>query len=245
MPQYASLSLDRITFPAIDGRLLELRGLPLTKRDLFVHKWAEWRELAGDIESLADFTARYDRLKASGRPNPEHDAEFRRATNWLLQFIVATDPMDDATVPLIEVVDAATVVGLLLGKDGGKSVIEAIEFPERPEKATGEPLPENVDGSTHLMAALMAYCEGDLDKAKQVASTVPYAELLAILDEYNRIMEQSRKDAEKAAKGGKPEDEDLKLSEDELKALAQEFYDDVDNLVRQQGVIENGESVGS
>jgi hypothetical protein len=209
MPKIAHLDMDRITFEGTDGQLYELRGLPLSKRDLFIRQWGQWRTMAQGIEDLGNFIACYDRLMPDGTPNPNHDAEFRRATDWLLQYVVATDPITDQQSSLLAICDAATVVGLLLSKDGGKSVIEAIEFPERKPKQDAELLPEDVDATTHLMAALIDYCGGDAIRARQLASEMPYGELMALLDEHNRLLDKAQGKQSKHSQGGKDFENDI------------------------------------
>jgi hypothetical protein len=165
--------------------------------------------MAQGVNDLENFIDCYDRLMPDGTPNPNHDAEFRRATDWLLQYVVATDPITEQQSPLLDICDAATVVGLLLSKDGGKSVIEAIEFPERKTKENAELLPEDVDATTHLLAALIDYCGGDATKARQLASDMPYGELMALLDEHNRLLDKAQGNQSNPNQGGKDFENDI------------------------------------
>jgi hypothetical protein len=193
MPSYAHLDATRLTFYGTDGMLYELRSLPLAKRDLFINEWGKFRSAAVEVEDLGDFCDRYDRLKPDGTPNPNHDADFRRLTNWLLAYIVAHEPISGGKVSLLDVIDASTVVGLLLSKDGGPSVLEQIEFPPPKEKAPkGEPLPDGVDPTGHALASLATYTDGDLSKALELASDEPYQELREVMAESYRLSQEAQ-----------------------------------------------------
>lgn len=248
MPSYAHFDCDRLTFLGTDGLLYELRGLPLAKRDLFVVQWSKWRAMAGDVADLPDFVERYDRLLIDGSPNPNHDAEFRRLTEWLLRYLVAYDTIDGTQRKLLDLVDAATVVGLLLSKDGGPSVVEALEFPARKEgDKPGKPLPDGVDPTAHSLAVLMSYCDGDVVKALEMAQTLPHGELMAILDEHNRLMDEAQRQAKGKDKdsiwataddGPAQKDDDWgKLTEDDFRQLAEEFKADQLAIISGAGAI--------
>jgi hypothetical protein len=253
MPTYAHLDANRLTFYGTDGLLYELRSLPLAKRDLFINEWVKFKGMAAGVEDLADFCDRYDRLKPDGTPNPNHDADFRRMTNWLLSYIVAHDPIENSTSKLLDLVDASTVVGLLLSKDGGPSIIEQLEFPQpKADAPKGEPLPDDVDPTAHAMAALVTYCDGDVSKAIDLAQTAPHNELQDILAEHNRLAERAHKKAQGKGKESiwatdegqpaAPKDEDWdKLSEDDFRAMAEEFKRDQLQIISTAGAI-NGES---
>lgn len=210
MPSYAHLDKDRFTFYGTDGRLYELRGLPINRRDLFVVKWAEWIAVLDDVTDFSDFIQKYDLLLADGSPNPYYDNEFCKLTNWLLSYLIVFDPIDATKIRLIDVVDAETVVGLLISHEGSPSVVEQLEFP-KPKEKPSKPLPEGVDSMAHIKAALATHVNGDLQQVEALCDSVPANELMAILEETNRLLKIS-KDGDDS-KADKPTTNDEALTE--------------------------------
>lgn len=210
MPSYAHLDKDRFTFYGTDSRLYELRGLPINRRDLFVIKWTEWLSMLGDITDFGGFIQKYDLLLADGSPNAEYDQEFRKLTNWLLSYLVVFEPIDATKTKLIDVVDAETVVGLLISHEGSPSVIEQLEFP-KPKEKPSKALPEGVDSTAHIKAALATHVNGDLQQVEALCDSMPVNELMAILEESNRLIKASKGDGDE--KADKPTTNDEALAE--------------------------------
>jgi len=151
---------------------------------------------------------------------------------------VAWEPIDESRQSLADIVDAATVVGLLVGKDGGPSLVEQLEFPKPKEK--GEPLPDGVDATAHLTAALATYMDGDIGKAIDVLATTPHRELLSVLSEATRI----NKEANARSKAERPptpqqmaRGDDLKLSDEEYRELAEAFAAEHLSVIASQATV--------
>ncbi len=188
MPSYSLLECDRYVFRGTDGLYYEVRSLPLNKRDLFALQWRRWKTMLGEARGLAAFIRKYDSRLSTGEANPDCDSEFRRLTDWLLQFLVAYDPLAATSIPLLSLVDAPTVVGLLVGHGNQPSIVEQLEFPDPSEGS--ETLPEGIDSTIHAKAAVSTYV--GLDKAEALADTVPARELIATITEINRIQKSDR-----------------------------------------------------